>query len=107
MPAIGSRKQETKIREMAEITLEFFPYLNEGAVRGAFRFGANEALEEKHYNSWREVVDQTKKERKEFFELLLGKAFKSLRTLIRKEDLNKKDKLIRKIKSKNEEYVEE
>ena len=100
---LGNRKQENKINEMGDITVQMFPALDPLAVKGTFRNGVQVALAHMKYGAWDELADQSTEERKRFFQQVLAGSVERLKMMGLKDgDLKR---LFHRLMSENEKYV--
>ncbi len=104
MATIGDKKQEEKIKAFAIIAKDNFPEINEISIKGAFRYGAKEAIEKSKHSEWAEVAKRPANERKIFFDMLLEQSKNHLERLIGKE---KTEILIKKITLENQKYLKD
>ena len=104
MATIGSEKQERKLAEFAKLAKSLFPHINELAVKGAFRQGANAAIEKSDVSTWKEMAEQPSKVRRKFFNSLLQESRPQLIGIIGKENV---DVFLEKVKVENEKYLKD
>mgnify|MGYP000518220968 CR=1 FL=1 len=104
MATKGAEKQEKKISEFAEIANSEFPDIGIMSFKGAFRWGAKNAVENSRFEDWQEVVKQPPAIRREFFKNLLEESKPHLKKLIGEDSVNSLlDTLLR----ENEKYLQD
>ncbi|MFP4213863.1 MAG: hypothetical protein ACLFRL_07105 [Desulfohalobiaceae bacterium] len=102
MAVMGDEKQEKKITELAEIAQRHFPDCKVMTFKGAFRQGAQKAVQKSSFNSWEEVARQPAPKRREFFNSLLQE---SKPHLVKFTGDNNIDKLLEQLRKENEKYL--
>ena len=104
MATIGSEKQERKLNEFAKLAKSIFPDINELAIKGAFRKGANAAIKKSHLSNWKEMANEPVSVRRKFFNSLLQEARPNLIGIIGKDNV---DDFIEKVRVENEKYLKD
>ena len=85
MAIVGMKMQEEKLKEFAKMAKDFFPDVNELAIKGALRYGVKAAIEKSQFPDWNEVANQPSQARRKFFDILLQEAKPQLEIQIGKK----------------------
>ncbi|MFO8031278.1 MAG: hypothetical protein R6U22_01925 [Desulfohalobiaceae bacterium] len=104
MAVIGSEKQEKKIAELSQIAQEHYPGHQVMSFKGAFRMGAQKAVQKSGFNSWDEVAQQPATVRRQFFNTLLQESRPHLLKITGEGNV---DQLLQKLKQENEKYLQQ
>jgi len=80
-PESGSIKQEDKISSMGTIAHKMHSKVAVITFKGVFRSAIKLTLEEKKYEKWSDLVNQTLETRKFFFEGILNNSLDQLKTI--------------------------
>ena len=102
MATIGSKKQEKKIAELSKIANEMHPEVELLAFKGAFRMGAQAAVEKSSFDTWEEVTYEPADIRRAFFASLLAESVPYFKKLIGEKNV---EAFIVRLKAENEKYV--
>ena len=76
---IGNEKQEDKIEKMGMIAAEMNPDVSKNALKGAFRWGVEAALEQHGLTDWKEAAARPARFRRAFFQSILDNAVSRLK----------------------------
>ena len=102
-PESGTTKQEEKITLMGTIAHKMHFKVAVITFKGAFRFAIKLALEENKYEKWNDLVAQSPKIRKIFFESILSNSINQLNKIGLSEPQIKV--LFERLKKENQSYL--